>query len=125
MINPGKNIAVKVPRYRWEDTVAFYRDRVGLKPIRVQLETVAFEFGEMILWIDKVEHQSQTDVWFELLTDDPDDALRALDCQARDELEHGLDVEGEGKLVGHLSLQLAGVTAPDRRLLKATLCNAT
>ncbi len=30
MMRPGKNIAIKVPLHRWVETVAFYRDRVGL-----------------------------------------------------------------------------------------------
>ena len=25
-IAPGKNIAIKVPLHKWEDTIAFYRD---------------------------------------------------------------------------------------------------
>lgn len=26
-MEPGKNIAIKVPPHQWEDTVAFYRDK--------------------------------------------------------------------------------------------------
>lgn len=29
-IQPGKSIAIKVPLHRWQETVAFYRDKVGL-----------------------------------------------------------------------------------------------
>lgn len=87
MIEPGKNIAIKVPVYQWHDTVAFYRDKVGLAVIHEQANSIAFAFGSMKLWIDRVDRQSQLDVWLELLTDDPDDAMVKLDSPVRDELE--------------------------------------
>lgn len=87
MIEPGKNIAIKVPLHKWEETVAFYRDRVGLRLVKELSESVAFAFGDMTLWIDRVERQSQVDVWLELFTDDPDEALRTLQSPNRDELE--------------------------------------
>ena len=31
MIGPGKNIAIKVPLHKWQESVAFYRDRVGFR----------------------------------------------------------------------------------------------
>ena len=86
-MKPGKNIAIKVPLHRWEDTVAFYRDRVGLKVARQLEESTGFEFGAMTLWIDRVPHQSQTDVWIELFDDVPDAALAALGSPQRDALE--------------------------------------
>lgn len=42
----GKNIAIKVPLHRWEDTVAFYRDKVGLPVTRELDNSTGFEFGE-------------------------------------------------------------------------------
>ena len=33
-IAPGKNIAIKVPLHKWEDTIAFYRDKVALKVVK-------------------------------------------------------------------------------------------
>ena len=87
MITPGKNIAIKVPLHKWQDTVAFYKDRVGLTPVKETADTIAFAFGPMTLWIDRVERQSQVDVWLELFTDDPDQALEHLGSPKRDELE--------------------------------------
>lgn len=83
----GKNIAVKVPLYKWQDTVNFYRDKVGLKVAKVLDSSVGFVFGEMTLWIDRVETQSQVDVWLELFSDDPEVALADLGSPRRDELE--------------------------------------
>jgi catechol 2,3-dioxygenase-like lactoylglutathione lyase family enzyme len=87
MTRPGKNIAIKVPLCKWEETVAFYRDKVGLRATKQSPDTVAVEFGAMTLWVDRVERQSQVDVWLELFADDPDKALEALGSPRRDELE--------------------------------------
>ncbi len=86
-IRPGKNIAIKVPLHKWDATIAFYRDRVGLTVAKELANSVGFVFGEMTLWVDRVEKQSQVDVWLELFTDDPDLALERLDSPCRDELE--------------------------------------
>jgi hypothetical protein len=94
MIEPGKNIAIKVPLHKWAETVAFYRDRVGLEVVKELSNSTAFAFGSMTLWIDKVERQSQVDVWLELFTDNPDKALETLDSPNRDELEPLDDVNG-------------------------------
>lgn len=93
-IRPGRNIAIKVPLHKWEETVAFYRDRVGLTVIRQLTNSVGFAFGEMTLWIDRVERQSQVDVWLELFTADPGRALEHLGSPKRDELEPLDDVTG-------------------------------
>lgn len=87
MIGAGSNIAIKTPAHLWMETVAFYRDRVGLIEKKATENTVAFEFGGMTLWIDRVDHQSQTDVWLELICDDPDNALAVLQAPNRDSLE--------------------------------------
>ncbi len=86
-IQPGKNIAIKVPLYKWEETVAYYRDKVGLTVAKTLTNSVGFAFGGMTLWIDRVAHQSQVDVWLELFSDEPDQALERLGGPRRDELE--------------------------------------
>lgn len=87
MMTPGENIAIKVPRYRWDETVAFYRDAVGLDVRRTLDDSVAFAFGGMTLSIDRVDRQSQVDVWLEIFSDAPDEAPRRLGAPQRDELE--------------------------------------
>ncbi|MBO9456510.1 hypothetical protein J7376_14000 [Paracoccus sp. R12_1] len=87
MINPGRNIAIKVPTHQWQETVEFYRDRVGLPVARTVQDSVGFAFGTLTLWIDRVPHQSRSDVWLELFSDDPDAALDRLQGPTRDELE--------------------------------------
>ncbi|WP_029031032.1 hypothetical protein [Salinarimonas rosea] len=103
MIRPGRNIAIKAPLWRWEETVAFYRDRAGLAVVKELENSVAFAFGEMTLWVDRVATQSQVDVWLELFTDDPGSALETLGGPRRDELE---PLEG---VTGHWTSDPAGV----------------
>lgn len=93
-IRPGQNIAIKVPLHKWDETVAFYRDRLGLAVTRELENSTGFEFNGFTLWIDKVPHQSQTDVWLELFTDDPNRALGGLGSPRRDELEPLTGVTG-------------------------------
>lgn len=87
MLRPGRNIAVKVPLYRYEETVAYYRDRVGLPVTRTLENSTSFGFGGLTLWIDCVPHQSHGDVWLELFSDEPTEALARLGSPRRDELE--------------------------------------
>jgi len=103
MLKPGSNVAIKVPLYRWGETVVFYRDRVGLREVKRTEDSVAFEFGEMVLWIDRVARQSQVDVWLELRTDDATAALEQLGSPDRDELE---PLDG---VKGHWTSDPAGV----------------
>lgn len=93
-IRPGKNIAIKVPLYRWAETVAYYRDKVGLKVAKELRNSTGFVFGDMTLWVDRVEKQSQVDIWLELFTGDPDRALEHLESPRRDELEPLDEVNG-------------------------------
>lgn len=102
MIEPGRSIAIKVPSCRWDDTVAF-RDRVGLKLVKTLANSAGFEFGSTTMWIDRVETQSQVDVWLELFTDDPDRALTTLGSPERDELG---PLDG---VTGHWTSDPAGV----------------
>lgn len=115
-IVPGKNIAIKVPLHKYEETVAFYRDKVGLKVAKELTNSVGFAFGNMTLWIDRVEKQSQVDVWLELFTDDPDRALEHLESPQRDELEPLDEVNG------HWTSDPAGVVllVRNERMLNAT-----
>ncbi len=87
MLRPGRNIAIKVPLYRYEETVAFYRDRVGLPVSRTLANSTGFGFGAVTLWVDRVPHQSQQDVWVELFSGTPAEVLAKLGSPRRDELE--------------------------------------
>lgn len=108
-LRPGRNIAIKVPLHRWEDTVSFYRDRVGLEVVKTLDNSIGLRFGEMTLWIDRVAHQSQVDVWLELFCEDADAAISALESPQRNELEPLTGV------VGHWTSDPAGTVLLVRR----------
>jgi catechol 2,3-dioxygenase-like lactoylglutathione lyase family enzyme len=93
----GRNIAIKVPKHRYDATVAFYRDVLRLPHVGSYAASETFEFGSLRLWIDCVPHQSQVDVWLEVRSDDPDAAARWLQergTPVRDELEPLGDMPG-------------------------------
>lgn len=69
----GPNIAMKVPSHRFDATVAFYAEVLGLERL-AEHETPAFAFGASTLWIDRVPHLSQTEVWLEVRCDDAEAA---------------------------------------------------
>jgi catechol 2,3-dioxygenase-like lactoylglutathione lyase family enzyme len=94
----GRNIAIKVPPHEWEQTVAFYRDILGLPELGdlpSTTPTVVFQFGSNRLWVDRVKALSQAEIWLEVSTSDVPAAARHLKeagVVRRDEIE-ALDFE--------------------------------
>ncbi|MDR7034109.1 hypothetical protein [Mesorhizobium sp. BE184] len=78
-IRGGINIAMKVPSHQYRQTIAFYRDVVGLKPFDAKAPAVGFELGPNRLWIDEAPAMSQAEVWLEFFTDDHETALQRLE----------------------------------------------
>ncbi len=86
---------MKVPAHEFEITVNFYRDILGFKEIKEsssiqECQSARFQFGDKILWIDKVETLSQAEIWLEIEVDDIQAASRYLEgqnCIRRDEIE--------------------------------------
>lgn len=69
---------MKIPVHEYERTVSFYRDILGFKELTPSdtgtTETPRFEFGDKILWLDRVPGISQAEIWLEVVTDDRDAA---------------------------------------------------
>ena len=91
---PGKNIAIKVPAHEFERMVEFYRIIIGLKQKDAnspdEFDSIAFEFGDKNLWVDKISELSQAEVWLEIETDNAADAKSYLEeqgCVIRNEIE--------------------------------------
>ncbi|MDH3527368.1 MAG: hypothetical protein OEN52_12075 [Gammaproteobacteria bacterium] len=80
---PGANIAIKVPSHQFEQTVAFYRDILGLEQnqptSRQPLDSASFKFGGKILWIDRASSIDRAEVWLEIQTDDTEAAAAYLE----------------------------------------------
>lgn len=74
----GIDIAMKVPPHQYEETVAFYRDTIGLTQITAKTPAVGFEFGPNKLWIDEAPSASHAEIWLEFFTLDFDAAARRL-----------------------------------------------
>ncbi len=92
----GLNIAIKVPRSKYEKTVAFYRDILKLpvveKPITnpTVSRTHEVRFGSNIVWLDCVDNYTHSEVWLDLKTNDVNTAtafLQANGIETCDELE--------------------------------------
>ncbi|PAU62091.1 hypothetical protein [Pseudomonas indica] len=95
---PGRNMAMKVPPHQWQQTVAFYRDVLGLPVLAEQADSLAFDFGgDRRLWIDRVASMSQAELWLEICSDDPIAAARWLEergvvrCDAIEPLPEGFE----------------------------------
>ncbi|WP_096190489.1 VOC family protein [Evansella halocellulosilytica] len=86
----GSNIALKIPKFKYEETVHFYRDVLKLPYLGFISESHAFQFGDTTLWLDCMENYSQQDVWLEIQTNQVQavaDYLRENDIHRRDEVE--------------------------------------
>ncbi|MCJ0876039.1 VOC family protein [Pseudomonas sp. JI-2] len=91
---PGRNMAMKVPTHEYTSTVAFYRETLGLRELTPTdadgEQTPRFEFGDKVLWLDRLAGISQAEIWLEVVTDDLDAAsalLQQRHCARRDEIE--------------------------------------
>jgi len=92
----GINIAVKIPKSKYDKTVAFYRDILKLeikeKPITnpTVSRTYQVKFGNNTLWLDCVDNYTHSETWLELNVPDVDIATKYLNSkgvETCDELE--------------------------------------
>lgn len=92
----GPNIAIKIPRSKYADTVKFYRDvlRLEVEEQPIDSPTVSrthkVRFGANILWLDCVDNYTHSETWLELRTPDVPPAveyLRTRGVHTVDELE--------------------------------------
>ena len=86
----GINIAIKIPKRKYDETVAFYRDilkfQVEEEPIDnpTVSRTNKVRFGNNIVWLDCVDNYTQPEVWLELKTNSVDNAVRYLKLNGTD-----------------------------------------
>jgi len=72
----GANIAVKIPKAKYKQTVAFYRDilKMDVEEQAIEHPTVSkthrVKFGDNVLWLDCVDNYSHSETWLELNVDD-------------------------------------------------------
>ena len=92
----GVNIAIKIPKSKYAQTVSFYRDTLKLsveeKPINnpTVSRTHEVKFGNTIVWLDCVDNYTHSETWMELRTTDVPAAAEYLASKGTntcDELE--------------------------------------
>lgn len=68
----GINIAIKIPKSKYEQTVAFYRNVLQLevleKPIDNPTVSITHEvkFGNNVIWLDCVDNYTHSETWLQL-----------------------------------------------------------
>lgn len=92
----GINIAIKIPKSKFEKTVAFYRDILKLevteKPIDNPTVSRTFEvkFGHNIIWLDCVDNYTHSETWLQLTVSNVEEATSYLESngvETCDEIE--------------------------------------
>ena len=80
----GINIAIKIPKAKYDATVAFYRDTLQLDVTERDIEnptvsrTHEVKFGPNTVWLDCVDNYTHSEAWLEIQTTDVDEATRYL-----------------------------------------------
>jgi len=93
----GPNIALKLPPSVFDDTLTFYRDTLRLPILKEHSPSQVFQFGQSLLWLDRVESLSQAEVWLQIVTNDTAAAREHLAqasvtrCDEIEELPEGFD----------------------------------
>ena len=92
----GINIAIKIPKSKYEQTVAFYRDVLNLEVVEKPItnptvsRTHEVKFGHNVIWLDCVDNYTHSETWLQLTVPnvaDASDYLKANGVESCDELE--------------------------------------
>lgn len=92
----GVNIAIKIPKSKYEKTILFYKDILKLeieeKPIAnpTVSRTHRVKFGSNIIWLDCVPNCTHSEVWLQLTVPDVEEAtdyLHLKGVETCDEIE--------------------------------------
>ncbi len=92
----GINIAIKIPKAKYEETVAFYRDILKLEVVEKPIDnptvsrTHEVKFGNNIIWLDCVDNYTHSETWLQLTVENIEaatDYLKSNGVEPCDELE--------------------------------------
>ncbi len=92
----GINIAIKIPKSKYESTVAFYRDILKLEVVEKPIEnptvsrTYEVKFGNNIIWLDCVDNYTHSETWLQLVVPNVEKAtsyLKSEGVETCDEIE--------------------------------------
>ncbi|RXM53322.1 MULTISPECIES: VOC family protein [unclassified Chryseobacterium] len=82
--NAGINIAIKIPKSKYEKTIAFYRDilKLPVEEKKIDNPTVSrtheVKFGLNIIWLDCVDNYTHSETWLQLTVPDVEAATEYL-----------------------------------------------
>ena len=80
----GTNIALKIPKHKYEEAVRYYRDvlKLQVKEAPITNPTVSrthsVVFGPNTLWLDCVDNYTHPEIWLEVNTQDVPEATEYL-----------------------------------------------
>lgn len=92
----GINIAIKIPKSKYEQTVSFYKEILKLEVVERPItnptvsRTHQVTFGSNIVWLDCVDNYTHSETWLELRANDvptATDYLKSQGVETCDELE--------------------------------------
>lgn len=92
----GINIAIKIPKNKYEKTVAFYREilKLEVEERSINNPTVSrtheVKFGNNIIWLDCVDNYTHSETWLQLTVPDVETAteyLQSNGVETCDEIE--------------------------------------
>jgi hypothetical protein len=92
----GLNIAIKIPKSKYDKTVTFYKDILKLEVTEKPIDnptvsrTHEVKFGHNTIWLDCVDNYTRSETWLELKTPDVSKATEYLKyngIETCDELE--------------------------------------
>jgi predicted enzyme related to lactoylglutathione lyase len=92
----GINIAIKIPKSKYDETVNFYRDvlKFEVKEVQIKNPTVSkthsVKFGTNVIWLDCVDNYTHSETWLQLTVPNVDDAtnyLKSNGVETCDEIE--------------------------------------
>jgi len=92
----GINIAIKIPKSKYEKTVAFYRDILKLEVSEKHIDnptvsrTHEVKFGNNVIWLDCVDNYTHAETWLQLKVPNVAEATNYLqmnNIETCDELE--------------------------------------
>ncbi len=80
----GINIAIKIPKSKYDQTVAFYKNILKLEVIEKPIDnptisrTHEVKFGNNVIWLDCVDNYTHSETWLQLTVPDVADATSYL-----------------------------------------------
>lgn len=92
----GINIAIKIPKSKYEKTVSFYKDILKLKVEEKPIDnptisrTHEVKFGNNIIWLDCVDNYTHSETWLQLTVPNIEEATNYLELngvETCDEIE--------------------------------------